>query len=218
MFQGVIFDMDGLMFDTEAIWADYWDPALSAFGYEVCDEFRLESLGVGHDDQLAIIRKYYGADADAEGVLDRETELVEAHLARDVPKKPGLDELLGWLDAHDMPVAVASSSPQNMIDRCLASAGLENRFDVVLSGFELPHAKPAPDIFLAAADALGCEPARTAVLEDSTAGVTAGHAGGFVTVWVPDLEDPANGTGELAHATCHDLHEVIELLDSDELG
>ena len=104
-----------------------------------------------------------------------------------VPKKPGLDELLAWLDANHIPMAVASSSRVHVIEGNLNNWGLTHYFKALVSGQQVKHSKPDPEIFLLAAEKLGTDPAHTLVLEDSYNGVRAGAAGGFVTVMVPDL-------------------------------
>ena len=215
--EGAIFDMDGLMFDTESIWAELWPVALAEFGCDCTQEFLHVSLGVNREVQEQIIRKHFGQDVPASQVFDREEELVNERLRRDVPVKPGLPELLAWLERHEVPLAVASASPMYMIEDCLAAAGVRDSFDVVFSADGMENGKPAPDVFLLAAEALGVEPTRTLVLEDSHAGVRAGHAGNFITVMVPDQVPPTEEILELADACCDNLHQVIELLEAGKV-
>ncbi len=218
MLQGVIFDMDGLMFDTEAIWAEMWSVSLGKYGYEVCQGFRDDSLGVGYEDQLRIIRSYYGEDADCAGIMELETKLVEEAMQHEVPKKPGLDEILAWIAEHSLPCAVASGSEMPVIEHCLNITGVADQIDAVVSSWAIPNGKPAPDVFLMAAEAIGVDPAHTLVLEDSVAGVQAGRAGGFITVWIPDLLSPTPEISAIADATCENLYEVVEMLESGRLG
>lgn len=121
------------------------------------------------------------------GIVEELYRLAYEAFNKPVPKMPGLDELLAWLDEHHIPMAVASSSPMTVIEGHLDHWGLGHYFKAVISGEHLTRSKPAPDIFLLAAQKLGTEPAKTMVLEDSYNGVRAGAAGGFVTVMVPDL-------------------------------
>ena len=134
-----------------------------------------------------------------------------------VPKMPGLDELLDWLDGHHIPMAVASSSPMTVIEGHLEHWGLGHYFKAVISGEHLTRSKPAPDIFLLAAQKLGTEPAKTMVLEDSYNGVRAGAAGGFVTVMVPDLSPATDEMRRIYTCECASLHEVRRKLEDGEL-
>ena len=215
--EGAIFDMDGLMFDTESIWAELWPVALAEHGYGCTQEFLHVSLGVNREVQEQLIREHFGQDAPAAQIFDLEEELINERLRHDVPIKPGLPELLAWLEQHEVPLAVASGSPMYMIEDCLKAAGVRERFDVLFSADGMENGKPAPDVFLLAAEALGVEPTRTLVLEDSFLGVRAGHAGNFITVMVPDQVPPTEEILELADACCDNLHQVVELLEAGKL-
>ena len=193
MIQGVIFDMDGLMFDSERIWSICWEPALAKFGLPC------------KDGSCDVLRRFYGEDCPAMGIVEELYRLAYEAFNKPVPKMPGLDELLAWLDEHHIPMAVASSSPMTVIEGHLEHWGLGHYFKAVISGEQLTRSKPAPDIFLLAARKLGTEPAKTMVLEDSYNGVRAGAAGGFVTVMVPDLS-PA--TDEMRRLYACELSEI----------
>ncbi len=213
----VIFDMDGLMFDSECVWKTLWQPALAAFGREVPEGLPEAACGTTGDFAIAVIEKFCGPEVDAKAVFEEFYRLAALRFAQGVPKKPGLDELLAYLREQGIPMAVASSSPLAMIENNLRAAEVAGFFDQVVSGQFVEHSKPAPDIFLEAARRLGAEPARTLVLEDSFAGVRAGAAGGFVTVMVPDLHEPTQEIRGLATRVCASLHEVRELLEAGQL-
>ena len=217
MVDAVIFDMDGLMLDSERIWGTLWEPALAAFGRTVPEGLPAAACGTTGDATVAAIRKYCGDDIDAEGVFHEFYRIAEERFAQGAPKKPGLDELLRYLQERGVPMAVASSSPVAIIGADLRAASVEGFFAHVVSGQHVARSKPAPDIFLEAARRLGVDPARTLVLEDSFAGVTAGAAGGFVTVLVPDLRQPTPELRARATRVCARLHEVRELLEAGEL-
>ena len=217
MIRGVIFDMDGLMFDTERIWATLWKPALHSLGMEYKEGLAEAIRGTAGESGRRVLRQFYGADCDAEAIhaaLHREAD--RAFTARP-DKKPGLDELLAWLDAHHIPMAVASSSRMASILRHLNGWDLTHYFPVIVSGEQFVSSKPDPEIFLKAAQGLGTLPAETLVLEDSYNGVRAGAAGGFVTVMVPDLMPPDDEMRRLYTAECPDLHAVRALLEAGTL-
>ncbi len=217
MIRGVIFDMDGLMFDTERIWATLWKPALHSLGMEYKEGLAEAIRGTAGESGRRVLRQFYGADCDAEAIhaaLHREAD--RAFTARP-DKKPGLDELLAWLDAHHIPMAVASSSRMASILHHLNGWDLTHYFPVIVSGEQFVSSKPDPEIFLKAAQGLGTLPAETLVLEDSYNGVRAGAAGGFVTVMVPDLMPPDDEMRRLYTAECPDLHAVRALLEAGTL-
>ena len=217
MIEAAIFDMDGLMFDTEPLWYKAWTPALARFGLTLDDTLALECRGMSGvlRDQV-ISRHYPGYDGHAIScALDEEAAKIIEH---ELTKKPGLDELLTWLAEQGVPCVVASSSSHEMIRGNLERAGVAGRFAAEVSGRDVRHGKPEPDIFLAAAAKAGARPERSLVLEDSFAGVRAGHAGGFVTVMVPDLAQPTEEIASLVDAVCTSLLEVRDLLAAGKLG
>lgn len=143
--------------------------------------------------------------------------MADEEFQKPVPKKPGLDELLAWLDANHIPMAVASSSRVHVIEGNLNNWGLAHYFKALVSGQQVKHSKPDPEIFLLAAEKLGTDPARTLVLEDSYNGVRAGAAGGFVTVMVPDLLPADDEMRGLYTMECASLNEVLDKLKTGEL-
>ena len=133
------------------------------------------------------------------------------------PKKPGLDEILAWLEQRHIPMVVASSSRMASIRHHLDGWGLTHYFKAVISGEQFVSSKPDPEIFLLTAEKLGVEPARCLVLEDSYNGVRAGAAGGFVTVMVPDLSPATDEMRRIYACECASLHEVRRKLECGEL-
>lgn len=219
MIEAAIFDMDGLMFDTEPVWGRCWTPAFAQFGLEPPgQQFKADLRGTAGAEMEAVFRHYLGPDVDMKPIYEVERALVAEENARHIDKKPGLDELLAWLKERGIPMAVASSSPEELIRSNLEVAGVEGYFSRLVSSMEMKRSKPFPDVFLEAARQLGSKPSRSLVLEDSFNGVRAGRAGGFVTVMVPDQEPADNEMREKADAVCNSLADVIDLLESGRLG
>lgn len=219
MVQGVIFDMDGLMFDTEPVWGACWAPVCAKYGIEVPEAMVAGVRGCAGETMHAALRKYLGDDAPVEQIWIDEKDMVHEIIAnKGVPKKPGLDDLLQYLHDCGIPMAVASSSTKAAIRANLANGGIEGFFDVLLSGESLGRGKPDPLIFLETAKILGTEPTRTLVLEDSFNGVEASYNGKFITVMVPDLAQPTDKVRAMANAVVKDLGAVIDLLESGTLG
>lgn len=217
MVTGVIFDMDGLMFDTEPLWKACWAPALALFGLEELPGLADAARGMAAPQTVPVIERFYGPGVDAAGIRREFDRLAAERFAQGVPKKPGLDDLLAYLEEEGLPRAVASSSPRALVEGNLARSGLAGAFSAVVAGGEVTRSKPEPDIFLEAARRLGCDPAATLVLEDSFAGVRAGAAGGFITVMVPDLLQPTDEVRALCSRVCPDLGAVRALLQADAL-
>lgn len=189
----VIFDMDGLMVDTEPVWGRAWDIALACHGLAQKPGFREALIGLARPRALEITREFYGDSDAALAAFEEHYEVVEQLFVDEgAPKMPGLDDLLDALDDRGIPFAVASSTAQPSVDAVLGHAGIAGRFSAIRTGDMGYPSKPAPEIFLAAADALDAAPASCWVLEDSPAGIQAAIAGGFVPVMVPNLVQPSD--------------------------
>ena len=218
MIDGVIFDMDGTMFDTERMWATFWEPALAALGLPYREGLAEAARGTAGVTTRNVVRQFYGPDCDAEAIVDSLHRVAdEVFFSAPVPKKPGLDALLAWLKARYIPMAVASSSREAMIRHNLDVWGLTQDFTAIVSGQHVAHSKPDPEIFLLTAQKLDVEPSHCLVLEDSYNGVRAGAAGGFVTVMVPDLVPADDEMKRLYTMECASLEEVLEKLKAGEI-
>lgn len=189
MKSGAIFDMDGLMFDTERLYQETWREIAAEMGITLPIEFTKEISGTNGDLLNRIVIKYYNTD-HPEQLFERCVKEVEQKLAREVPIKPGLFELLEYLKANGVKLAVASSSYQHVIETNLRTSKTESYFDAVVSGQKLERGKPFPDIFLYAAKQLNMDPNNCYVFEDSINGVLAGLAAGCETIMVPDYVEP----------------------------
>lgn len=219
MIRGVIFDMDGLMFDTERLWDTVWEPLCREMGFampEDSETFFASGRGLAGEALHAHILRYFPA-ADPEQMVREAQRLAGERFAQGVPCKPGLRELLDTLARHGLPCIVASSSPRELILQNLNSTGTARYFADVVCGSDVAHSKPAPDIFQLAARRIGVNIRECLVLEDSFNGVRAGHAAGAVTVMVPDLAQPTEEIRRLHTRCCRDLFEVRELLLAGEL-
>lgn len=219
MVKAVIFDMDGLMFDTERIWGSCWEPALARHGLKYREGLADAMRATAGQVAVEHFRSVYPEAEDPQPIIDTYASIAHERFAHGVEKKLGLDELLAFLDERGIPRTIASSSDLPLIERNLKNAGIERYFDtsLLVSGHNVRRSKPEPDVFLAAAERMGSDPTTTLVLEDSFVGVEAGHAGGFVTVMVPDIAQPTPKIAALATRVCASLLEVRDLLAAGEL-
>jgi HAD superfamily hydrolase (TIGR01509 family) len=208
----VIFDMDGLIFDTEALYRDAMMETMAAAGLDLPLEIYLGSVGLPADGTRAYFMRHYGGRCDPDAIWARASarfrDLVDTQLCL----KAGVVELLDLLDRLALPRAIATSSKRESVAHHLAAHGLTHRFHAVVAAGDYAKGKPAPDPYLAAAARLDVAPALCLALEDSHNGVRAAHAAGMTTIMVPDLLDPTAEMESLCHRIARDLNEVADLL------
>jgi HAD superfamily hydrolase (TIGR01509 family) len=210
---GVIFDMDGLMLDTERVARIAWQEASRRAGHEMSDATFALMIGRTKLDSVELLRAAFGPNFDFESTYRACAALYEEHVAREgLPLKPGVRELLADLSARKIPLAVATSTRNPAASRRLEQAGLLKYFSVLITGDQISRGKPAPDIYLKAVRELGIDPATSFALEDSPAGVRSAHAAGLKVIMVPDLVAPTPEIAALTHATAKSLHDVRPLL------
>ena len=211
MIRGVIFDMDGLMFDTERLFYGSWPEVCALQGVENRPGFADAIRGSNGPRAMEIIREFY-PDVDGERLMRDCYAVVQRKLAAGVPKKKGLDELLEFLKARGIPMAIGSSTRSPMVRRNLEMAGVAGYFTAISAGEMVQRGTPEPEVFLLAARMLGLPPGDCLVLEDSHNGIRAGHAAGCVTVMVPDLAPATDEILALCETCLPDLLAVRDWL------
>ena len=210
--KAVIFDMDGLMFDTERLARDAWRQAMAEHGYMLSDDVYLRAVGRTVHGACGVFVDALGPDLPIEAVEASKARRLRRLLLPRPPVKPGLDVLLNGIDDLGLAAAVASSTARAEVGLRLESTSLRKRFGAVVGGDQVARGKPAPDLFLRAAAGLGVAPADCVVLEDSEAGIQAAAAAGMTPVMVPDLVQPSPGVRALAAAVVGSLTEVLMVL------
>ena len=207
--KAVIFDMDGVIFDTERLIIDCWKPVAERYGLSDIEAVCYRCIGVKAEVTRATFLEAYGEDFPYE---QRQAEVSrifhERYDGGRIPIKPGVTILLPWLKEQGIPVALASSTRREIVRQELSDAGLLQYFDQVICGDMVSRSKPAPDIFLKAADELGVNASECCVIEDSYNGILAAHAAGMHPVMVPDLLAPAPEIRELCEAVLPSQNEV----------
>jgi len=188
----VVFDMDGLMLDTEPLYKAAWQQATSELGWELTDAAYLRLVGLREEESERELVAAFGPRFALDTFRRRWPELFRAAVAGDgITIKDGLIELLAFVEQRRLTMAVATSSHRSYAELSLRRAGLDGRFAIVVTGDESARAKPAPDIYLEAARRLGVAPARCVAIEDSDHGILAARAAGMVPLLVPDLKLPS---------------------------
>ena len=209
--------MDGLLLDTERLGVGAWAKAVRDCGYEVDDSVWHSLIGLDLAAVEGMLRHHCGADLSFHDVLvacDRRYR--EAVFTAPALLKAGARELLDRLYLSSIPCALATSSGRMVVEYCIEVARVADRFSAIIVREDVAMRKPAPDVFLLAAERLGVAPARCIVLEDSAAGVEAAVAAGMDVVLVPDLQLPSDRVRGLATVVLPTLHDVAVYLGMTE--
>ncbi|MCZ6871986.1 MAG: HAD family phosphatase [bacterium] len=214
-FLAVIFDMDGLLLDTESIAYKAWMQAAQKWGIELPDALYFQVIGLNLHDTEGIFKAHFGDSFPFHEVrqlrLNFGQELITEH---GLSPRPGAVELLVMLNAYKVPKAVATSTAKDEAWRRLHLAELSQYFDILCGGDEVERGKPAPDLFLLAAQRMGIQPADCLVLEDSEYGVQAAREAGMTPLLIPDIKPPSDHGKSIAHDIFTSLHEVRQAMMS----
>jgi len=210
--EAVIFDMDGLLLDTESVYRRAMIAAASGMGYDFSDDFCRSMVGTAEAEIRHMLQQQFGADFPIAGLFQACEIEMARRLETGVPVKAGAAELIGDLATRKLPMAVATSTVRRIAEHHLQRAGLLEHFAAVCTREDVTRGKPHPDIFVAAAGKLGVRPERCLVLEDSYPGVRAAHASGAMTIMVPDMLPATDELRALCVAVARDLHDVRAML------
>ncbi len=218
MIKGVIFDMDGLVLDSESIAEICWKRAMQERGFVISQEDFNKMIGITSVDVEKLLAGVFGPTFDYMQVRNQAVEYTYQYIdEKGVSLKPGLLELLGYLEEKNIPKSIASSTYREFASRKLNAAGIFDRFEHKVFGDEVSSGKPAPDIFLKAAELIQIDPEYCLVLEDSTNGIRGGKAAGMMAIMIPDMLEPCEEMRTLADKIYPSLHEVIEFLKESEV-
>ena len=214
----IIFDMDGVLFDTERLSIPCWEAAGQKYGVPGMGELSRQCMGTNADKTREILTGSFDHPIPYEEMRAEKSRLMREHFLREgMPVKKGVFELMDWLKKNGYRIGLATSTRRDAVEEELAMCGLDRYFDAVVCGDEVKNSKPAPDIFLQCGRALDAEPAQTWVVEDSYNGVRAAHAAGMKPIMVPDLLEPDEEMRRLTVRVCGDLTQVRAYLAQEEL-
>lgn len=212
----VIFDMDGLMFDTErlSLWA--WEKAGKDFGYEITPNITIGATGLDARDIVLYFKKHFGVSFPFFDIQKLESKYFNEYIMKNgVPVKEGLYDLLDFLKANSILKAVATSTYRKLAEECLSLANVKDEFDLIVCGDDVEKGKPEPDIFLKAAKVLNCSPNECIVLEDSENGLKAASRAGMHPICVPDLKIPSKEVQKLIFKQLDSLIQVKSFLEKE---
>jgi HAD superfamily hydrolase (TIGR01509 family) len=214
-YKSVIFDMDGLLFDTEIVYYEASQAVADRMGFPYDKELYLKFLGVSDEEVWANYHQIFaefGKNNVQKFIDDAYEETIRRFSLGEVQLKPGVLELLDFLEEQQIPKVVASSNQRHIIELLLEKKQLSSYFDTIVSAENVQRAKPDPEIFLLAHRYLGTEKHETLVLEDSQNGILAASSAEIPVIMVPDLLLPSDELKEKTVAVFSSLHEVPEFL------
>jgi HAD superfamily hydrolase (TIGR01509 family) len=207
-FSAIVFDMDGTLLDTEAVFRDIVYQVSAGLGFTMTEAIHLSMVGSSHERTNELLVEAYGVSFPYRLFDEQCRTLMTERIHESVPVKAGVHEMLRELHARRIPAAVATSSRRPHVDRHLGAAGLLDAFDAIVTRDDVTHPKPNPEPYLTAAARLGIAPDRCLAVEDSHSGVRAAHAAGMQTVMVPDLVSPSDEIAALCVAVMESLHHL----------
>ena len=210
----VVFDMDGLIFDTETLYQEAFLAAATIGGHDLPTEVIQRTIGVPWVQSRVLLLEQMGSDFPIDQYFAQMIRHFELLAATQLRLKPGVVELLDFLDQLDIPRCIATSSAHSTVQSDLSAHGLADRFHAVIGHGDYVVSKPSPDPFLTAAKRLGVDPALCLALEDSHNGVRSASAAGMMTVMVPDLIPATEEIRALCTLVVDDLHAVRFLVET----
>ncbi|MCL4263367.1 MAG: HAD family phosphatase [Anaerolineae bacterium] len=205
--RAIVFDMDGLMVDSEPLSRQAWDEFLRPYGGQISDAMQSQIIGLRADVSARLIQETFAIPLSVPEIIAQRAEIYARIRAQGVPIMPGLVELQAAIAARNIPWAVASSSGRHHVAEILAQLGLADTVYATACGDEVAHGKPAPDLYLLAAARLSLDPADCLALEDSLPGVQAAIAAGMAVIAIPNGHT-ADADFSQATAVFPSLHEV----------
>ncbi len=210
--KAIIFDMDGVILDSESISDITWEKAAAEKGLKVNDEILNACRGTNKNDTMTILKKYYGGDFDSEAFLERTSELFHEIEEKDgIPLLPYAKEILSYLKPRYR-LALASSTRGPTVERQLRAAGVIDYFETRTTGEQVEHSKPNPEIYLMACKSIGMKPEECVAIEDSLNGIRSAHAAGLHPVMVIDKVQPNEEIKKMCENIFDSLDGLKEIL------
>lgn len=212
-FEAVVFDMDGVIFDSERLVLECWDEVARKYGIENMEPVCLKCTGLTVAASRDVMKAHYGQEFPYDEYKKEMSDLFHSRYdGGRLPLKPGVIELLTFLKEHGKKIALASSTRRAVVQAELADAGIIDFFDAIICGDMVEHSKPAPDIFLKACECLKVSPELAYGIEDSHNGIRSSHAAGMRPIMVPDLVPPTEEMKQMSEVILPSLTEVREYL------
>ena len=211
--KGVLFDMDGVILDTEKLYTRFWQEAGRTLGYPMTRDHALGLRALNRDEAARKLQSYFGPQVDYQQMKAKRIQLMDAYINQHgVEPKAGIRELLSFLKERHIPCAICTASPAERIREYLTPLGLIDQFDALCTVYQVPRGKPEPDIYLFGAKSLGLAPEDCLALEDATAGILSAFRAGCMAVMVPDQDPPDEESLKRITALADSLLDVVALI------
>lgn len=213
--KAVVFDMDGVLFDTERLCQDSWIEAAEKRGLPGMEEIFPRCIGLNSNGTRQIVLEAYGEDFGYEDFRAEASALFWQYIETNgLPVMPGAEPLLRWLKNNGWILGLASSTKRSSVLNHLEQAGFSDYFSVIVTGDMVEYSKPKPDIYLLACRELGVRPREAYAIEDSPNGIRSAHAAGMRPLMVPDMIAPDEEMQRLSFRIFQNLNQVLEYLKS----
>lgn len=211
--KAIIFDMDGVIFDSERAVYEGWKDLASKYHFDDLDTVYKKCIGVNRDLARKLFLEHYGDDFPYDKYKEEQSaKYHEKYDGGRLPLKHGVEDLLIYLKNKDFVIAIASSTRTELVEQQIKDAGLDRYFSIIVGGDQVKESKPNPAIFLKASQLIGAEPKDTYVVEDSYNGIRAAFLAGMLPIMVPDMIEPDEEIEEKAWMICQTLRQVKSIL------
>lgn len=211
--KAIIFDMDGVIFDSERAVYEGWKELSKKYGFDDLDTVYRKCIGVNRDTARKLFIEHYGKEFPYDEYKEEQSaKYHELYDGGRLPLKSGVEDLLNYLKEKGFQIAIASSTRTWLVEQQIKDAGLEKYFNIMVGGDQVERSKPEPDVFLKAAQLLGSKPEETYVVEDSYNGIRAASAAKMIPIMVPDMVAPDAEIEDKAWRICETLRQVKSIL------
>ena len=211
--KAVIFDMDGVIFDTERVYLEIWQSVFEKYGYKMTKELYSTVMGTGRKNVIKTVLENFGDDLPIEKMYEeKDNQLFYIIENQGIPLKKGVKELFSMLKEKNYKIALATSAKRDRVEKQIKDKWLKESFDAIVCGDDVEKGKPSPDIFLKAAKEIDVEAKDCFVVEDSPAGIKAAFSGGMKGIHVEDLKVADEDILKYCQKSFKDLQEVKKYL------
>lgn len=216
--KAVIFDMDGVIFDTEKVYLDIWIEVFEKYGYKMTKELYVNVMGTGRKNVIKTFLENFGDDLPIEKMYEeKDNQLFYRIENQGIPLKEGVKELFSMLKEKDYKIALATSAKKERVEKQIKDKWLKESFDAIVCGDDVEKGKPSPDIFLKAAKEIDVEPENCFVVEDSPAGIKAAFSGGMKGIHVEDLKVADEEILKYCQKNFKNLQEIKKYLSCEQI-
>ena len=216
--KAVIFDMDGVIFDTEKVYLDIWTEVFEKYGYKMTKELYVTVMGTGRKNVIKTFLENFGDDLPIEKMYEeKDNQLFYRIENQGIPLKEGVKELFSMLKEKDYKIALATSAKKERVEKQIKDKWLKESFDAIVCGDDVEKGKPSPDIFLKAAKEIDVEPENCFVVEDSPAGIKAAFSGGMKGIHVEDLKVADEEILKYCQKNFKNLQEIKKYLSCEQI-